>query len=226
MLPTKVTRHTLYASACSCGHVTRAAGVLDETIREAGCAVMAVEDEMAQDIEQAVLLHADETPWKEAGKPLWMWVFVAGFTTLLYICSRGLEILSNVLTDKFKGNLMSDGYQAYRHLGAAPALLGALDQEVPGLDRLHRRRGSGRRQGHARCAAHADGGDLRRPRRARPGNRRAGDQARRRHRTPACAVRAPSRFALAAEPVDMRIRIVKVGWLVLSVAAKLVQGSR
>jgi transposase len=170
----KATRHTLYASPCVCGHVTRAAhnvapddpfwdkvalgqwrligprlagaivflalrmrlsrarireffielfdlqlstGVLDETIREAGRAVAALEDEMVQDIEQAVLLHADETPWKEAGKPLWMWVFVAGFTTLFYICSRGLEILANVLTSTFKGNLMSDGYQAYRHLG-------------------------------------------------------------------------------------------------------------
>jgi hypothetical protein len=169
----QVTRHTLHACACSCGHVTRAAhhvasddpfgdkvalgqwrligprlagavvflalrmrlsrarireffielfdlqlstGVLDDTIREAGRALAPLEEEMVQDIEQAVLLHADETPWKEAGKPFWMWVFVAGFTSLFYICSRGIEILSNLLTDKFKGNLMSDGYQAYRHL--------------------------------------------------------------------------------------------------------------
>ena len=169
----QVTRHTLYACPCSCGHVTRAphhvapddpfwdkvalgqwrligprlagaivflamrmrlsrarirefffelfdlqlsTGVLDETIREAGRAVAPLEDEMVLDIEQAVLLHADETPWKEAGKPFWMWVFVAGFTTLFFICSRGLEILENVLAGKFNGNLMSDGYQAYRHL--------------------------------------------------------------------------------------------------------------
>ncbi len=44
-------------------------GVLDEIIREAGRAVAALEDDMVQDIEQAVLLHADETPWKEAGRP-------------------------------------------------------------------------------------------------------------------------------------------------------------
>ena len=186
----KVTRHTLYASACPCGHVTRAAhnvapddpfwdkvalgqwrligprlagaivflalrmrlsrarirefffdlfelqlstGVLDETIREAGRAVAALEDEMVQDIEQAVLLHADETPWKEAGKPLWMWVFVAGSTTLFYICSRGLEILSNVLSDKFKGNLMSDGYQAYRHLGRRLRCWAHLTRKCQGL---------------------------------------------------------------------------------------------
>ena len=92
-------------------------GVLDETIREAGRAVAPLEDAMALEIEEAALLHADETPWKEAGKPLWLWVFVAGFTTLFYIGYRSLEILSNVLTGKFKGNLMSDGYLAYRHLG-------------------------------------------------------------------------------------------------------------
>ena len=170
----QVTRHTLFATACSCGHVTRAAhyvaaddplwenvdlgqwrligprlagaivflslrmrlsrarireffielfalslstGVLDETIREAGRAVAPLEDAMVLEIEEAALLHADETPWKEAGKLLWLWVFVASFTTLFYIGYRSLEILSNVLTGKFKGNLMSDGYLAYRHLG-------------------------------------------------------------------------------------------------------------
>ncbi len=170
----QVTRHTLFAVECPCGHVTRAAhyvapddplwenvdlgqwrligprlagaivflslrmrlsrarireffielfdlhlstGVLDETIREAGRAVAPLEDAMVLEIEEAALLHADETPWKEAGKLLWLWVFVASFTTLFYIGYRSLEILSNVLTGKFKGNLMSDGYLAYRHLG-------------------------------------------------------------------------------------------------------------
>jgi hypothetical protein len=48
--------------------------VLDETIREAGRAVAAREEEMVRDIEEAVLFHADETPWKVAGKPLCRWV--------------------------------------------------------------------------------------------------------------------------------------------------------
>lgn len=91
-------------------------GVIDETIREAGRAVAPLEDEMVNEIEQAALLHADETPWKEGRKLLWLWVFVAGYTTLFFIGHRTLEILSNLLTAKFKGNLMSDGYLAYRHL--------------------------------------------------------------------------------------------------------------
>ena len=188
----QVTRHTLYAGTCSCGHVTRAAhhvapdvpfwdkvalgqwrligprlagaivflalrmrmrlsrarireffielfdlqlstGVLDETIREAGRAVAPLEDEMVLDIEQAVLLHADETPWKEAGQPFWLWVFVASHTTLFFVCSRGLEILSNVLTAKFAGNLMTDGDQAYRHLGRRLRCWAHLIRQCQGL---------------------------------------------------------------------------------------------
>ena len=108
-------------------------GVLDETVREAGRAVAPLEDEMVQDVEQAILLHFDETQWKEAGKPFWMWAYVAGFTNLFYICSRGIEILSNLLTDQFKGNLMSDGYQAYRHLGYRFRYWANLTRKCQGL---------------------------------------------------------------------------------------------
>jgi hypothetical protein len=59
-----------------------------------------------------------------------MWVCVAGFTILFYICSRGLEILSNVLIDKLKGNPMSDDDQAYRHLGRCLHCARADDQSV------------------------------------------------------------------------------------------------
>lgn len=47
-------------------------GMIDETIREAGRAVVPLEDEMGSEIEQAALLHADETPWKEGRQLLWM----------------------------------------------------------------------------------------------------------------------------------------------------------
>ena len=91
-------------------------GVIDETIREAGRAVAPLEDAMVREIEQAALLHADETPWKEGRQLLWLWVFATRHTTLFLIGYRSLEILSNLLTAEFKGNLMSDGYLAYRHL--------------------------------------------------------------------------------------------------------------
>ena len=38
---------------------------------------------MADQIEQAVLAHADETTWKEKGQLLWMWIFVCTHSTLV-----------------------------------------------------------------------------------------------------------------------------------------------
>jgi transposase len=108
-------------------------GVIDETIREAGRAVAPLEDEMVSEIEQAALLHADETPWKEGRRLLWLWVFVAGYTTLFFIGYRSLEILSNLLTAKFKGNLMSDGYLAYRHLERRLRCWAHLTRKCQGL---------------------------------------------------------------------------------------------
>lgn len=108
-------------------------GVLDETIREAGRAVAPLEDAMVLDIEAAALLHADETPWKEAGKPLWLWVFVAQYTTLFLIGSRGMEILSNALSSAFQGNLMTDGYLTYRHMNNRLRCWAHLLRKMQGL---------------------------------------------------------------------------------------------
>lgn len=108
-------------------------GVIDETIREAGRAVAPLEDQMVLEIEQAALLHADETPWKEGRKLLWLWVFVAGYTTLFFIGHRSLEILTNLLTAKFKGNLMSDCYRCYRHLDRRLRCWAHLTRKCQGL---------------------------------------------------------------------------------------------
>jgi hypothetical protein len=36
--------------------------------------VAPLEDEMVREIEQASLLHANETQWKEGGQLPWLWV--------------------------------------------------------------------------------------------------------------------------------------------------------
>jgi len=91
-------------------------GVIDETVREAGRCAAPLEDALVKDIEEATLLHVDETSWPEAGTLLWLWVFVGQHTKLYFIGSRSMEMLSNVLGEKFRGDCMSDGYLAYRHL--------------------------------------------------------------------------------------------------------------
>ena len=90
-------------------------GVINNTILEAGRCAAPLEDELVKEVEAAQLLNIDETPWKEGGQLLWMWVFVTQYTKLFLIGHRCVEILSNLLGDTFNGIIMSDGYQAYRH---------------------------------------------------------------------------------------------------------------
>ncbi|MGH8568524.1 MAG: IS66 family transposase [Gammaproteobacteria bacterium] len=89
-------------------------GLIDKTIREAGRALAPLEDKIVEHIEQATLLHVDETSWPEAGKPLWLWVFVTTDTALYLIGYRDKEMIENVLTGQFQGDLMTDGYAVYR----------------------------------------------------------------------------------------------------------------
>ena len=89
-------------------------GLIDHTLREAGRAVAPLEEGLVTEIEQAVLVHADETSWREAGQALWLWVFVTAQTVLYQIGYRTQEIVMNVLSAAFPGDLMTDGYGAYR----------------------------------------------------------------------------------------------------------------
>lgn len=90
-------------------------GTLNQCIHEAGRAVAPLEEELQKIVQEAVLLHVDETSWKVAGKPFWLWVFVAVNAVYFTVGSRGVEMLSKVL-GAFSGWLMSDGYITYRSL--------------------------------------------------------------------------------------------------------------
>ena len=59
-------------------------------------------------------MNVDETSWPEAGVQLWLWAMVTTHTVLFLIGSRSREMLENVLTDRFRGILVSDGYAVYR----------------------------------------------------------------------------------------------------------------
>jgi transposase-like protein len=89
-------------------------GLIDQTIRESGRAVAPLENDLVAEIEQAALVHADETSWREAGQALWLWVFVTAQTVLYQIGYRTQEIVANVLSAAFQGELMTDGYRVYR----------------------------------------------------------------------------------------------------------------
>ena len=87
---------------------------INRCIHEAGRAVEPIEEELVEELKAATLAHADETPWKEWGKLLWLWVIVNATTCLYLIGSRSNELLINLFGDQFNGWLMSDGYCVYR----------------------------------------------------------------------------------------------------------------
>jgi len=89
-------------------------GTLQRCIEEAARAAAPVEDQLVAEIVCSDLLHADETPHKEHGQPLWLWVFVTSATVLFLVGYRSREILDNLLGESYGGWLMSDGYRNYR----------------------------------------------------------------------------------------------------------------
>lgn len=89
--------------------------VISQCVIEAGRAVEPLEEPLVEELQQAALAYVDETPWKESGQPLWLWVISTATVCLYAIGYRSKEILINVFGETLAGWLMSDGYHAYRH---------------------------------------------------------------------------------------------------------------
>ena len=62
-------------------------------------------------------VHADETGWRLDGKKSWVWAFVNERLAYYEVNrSRGRKVVRNILTDSFKGVLISDFYGVYFNL--------------------------------------------------------------------------------------------------------------
>jgi len=95
--------------------ITLSVGSINKAIHESGRAAMPLENELLEEVLKSELLHVDETPWKEKGDLLWLWVFVSSSVVAFWISSRTGELINNVLGgNAYKGWLMSDGYRVYR----------------------------------------------------------------------------------------------------------------
>jgi len=95
--------------------ITLSVGSIHKAIHESGRAAMPLENELLEEVLNSQLLHVDETPWKEKGDLLWLWVFVSSSVVVFWIASRSTELINNVLgNNAYKGWLMSDGYRVYR----------------------------------------------------------------------------------------------------------------
>lgn len=116
-------------------------GLIEQTVLEAGRAAECHDEALTRDLLEAVVLHADETPWLEAGRVMWLWVFCSLATALYVIGPRTAEMLANVLNPaSFRGVLMSDGYAVYRTFVNRLRCWAHLARKIQGLvDSNHQR---------------------------------------------------------------------------------------
>lgn len=107
-------------------------GTLDRTLHEAAAAAAPLEEELIAAVVASDLRHADETSWPQGTELLWLWVFTSATVTLFMVAKRGRELLDRLLPG-FAGWLMSDGWQAYRHLPQRLRCWAHLTRKAQGL---------------------------------------------------------------------------------------------
>jgi transposase len=77
-------------------------------------------EEAAKAIQQAAVVHADETGWYERSKRAWLWVAVtAQLAVFLVRKSRGARVAQELLGALFGGTLVSDRWSAYAWVSVA-----------------------------------------------------------------------------------------------------------
>lgn len=108
-------------------------GTIDQTIRESARACVPLEDALVEEIILAEQLYIDETSWKEAGVATMLWVITSATVVFFMVGPRTFEMIFNVLGNRFKGILMSDGYTVYRHWLNRLRCWAHLDRKIKGL---------------------------------------------------------------------------------------------
>jgi transposase len=89
------------------------ATILDLT-RRAADAVRSEYDAILNKIRGAPILYVDETSIRVQGEKHWIWTFSTPSETFFVIRkSRGMKVLREVLTRRFKGIIVCDGWQSY-----------------------------------------------------------------------------------------------------------------
>jgi transposase len=89
------------------------ATILDLT-RRAADAVQSQYDAILDRIREAPILYVDETSIKVQGERYWIWAFTTPSETFVAIRkSRGMKVLMEVLTRKFEGIIVCDGWKPY-----------------------------------------------------------------------------------------------------------------
>ena len=95
------------------GLVISPATIFDLT-RRAANAVASEYDAILNRIRNAKVLYVDETSIEVQGRNHWIWVFTTPSETFVVIRkSRGIKVLFEVLTRRFRGTIVCDGWKPY-----------------------------------------------------------------------------------------------------------------
>ena len=106
---------------------------INQCLHETGRAVEPLEEALVEEVRAAVLAHADETTWKEAGQLLWLWVIATVSVSLYLVGYRTAELITAALGEGFEGWLMSDGYRVYRQFRKRLRCWAHLQRKAKGL---------------------------------------------------------------------------------------------
>jgi len=89
-------------------------GAISQSEEIISAALEAIVQEAHAYIQQAEVVHSDETGHKEKGEKQWMWVAIAGLVSVFMArASRSTAIAKELLGEAFAGILVSDRYSAY-----------------------------------------------------------------------------------------------------------------
>ena len=90
------------------------AGGLAQVVGRVAGRVKGLYEKLLEDIRAAPAVFADETSWWVGGPGWWLWAFTEPKTTVYRVdSSRGSIVVKDVLTDQFKGMLVSDCLSSY-----------------------------------------------------------------------------------------------------------------
>ena len=108
-------------------------GTIDRCVREVGIACEPVVEALLVQLQQASILHIDETPWYESGKLYWLWVAIESKTAVFRIAPRTKQQFQDLVRETFVGWLITDGYGAYRHRERRQRCLAHLIRKAIGI---------------------------------------------------------------------------------------------
>ena len=89
-------------------------GAIFDFTRRTSDSLTGVYDAILERIRDADIVHVDETGLKVDGKNCWSWVFTTKKETFFVVRrSRATKVLEEVLTQRFRGIVVCDGWKAY-----------------------------------------------------------------------------------------------------------------